>query len=387
MNGAFLQDEIKRLVSLIEEKIDSPKNRLRQVLWDKNGFPHPDAEKIPITVSPEIQMWSKLHNISLIDFYQIPELYVYGQLKAKVFAFDNFNDDRPIDRVIWMWLGTPFEGSLLGIPFDFFINFEPDDGGVIIYSSCIEAVEKIKQPNFFTSGMMPLAHRMYEGCKTLLPGDYNIIFPDYIQTPLATATHLVGTELFLMEAIDNSEAARQLLARLLEIRVQFRKDRANFLGIGLERGIYDNDHVSTPMISPGLYRDLIWPVENELAVREGGIAYWHSCGNTTAMLDRIKKLPGLGLLHISAWTDRCKAAEILDRNLPLQVCVHSLKEVLCATDSQIKASLADIIKNLGHHRIKIDADCFQTFMEMSEQVRRIRHWTDLAQKMTGEENE
>ena len=165
--------------------------------------------------------------------------------------------------------------------------------------------------------------------------------------------------------------------------MQFRRDRAEFLGEDLGPAIYDNDTVNTPLLSPGLYRDMIWPVENELAEREGGVAYWHSCGNTTAMQEWIAKLPNLGLLHVSAWTDRRRTAETLSRDLPLQVCVHPLKEVLDASDETIRASLAEIVDTLGGHRIKIDADCFQTVMDLDEEVRRIRHWAEIAQEVTG----
>ena len=203
MNRAALREEIPALLNAVEERMDSDENRRRLALWDDAGNPRPGAEKIPVTVSPEIQFWAHVHDISLVDFYRVPEVYVYGQLRTKVFAFDNFPDDRPIDRTIWMWLGTPFEGSFFGIPFDFLKDFEPDDRGATAYDTCREAAGSIDEVDFFHSGMMPLAHSLYEGCCELLPDNYDILFPDFIQTPLATAGHLVGLERFLLQAIDD----------------------------------------------------------------------------------------------------------------------------------------------------------------------------------------
>ena len=382
MHQTSLGDQIRQLLELIEERVDSCENRRRQALWDADGLVRQDAEKIPITVSPEIQMWGRLLEVSLIDFYQAPAVYVYAQLKSKVFAFDHFHDDRPIDRGIAMWFGTPFDGSLFGIPFQFLADFEPDDKDATLYDSCRQAAEGIEQPDFFNAGMMPIAHRMYEQCRALLPGSYELSFPDYIQTPLSTAAHLVGIDRFLIEACTNQPDARELLKRLIEIRVRFRQERSEFLGIGFGPAVFDNDFVNTPMISPGIYRDLIWPIENELATQEGGTGYWHSCGNTVDMMESIITLPGLEELHVSAWCDRGKSGQILPKDLALQVCVHSLQEVLHATDEQIEVSLTQIIETLGQHRIRIDADCFQAVMDMPEQIRRIAHWADIAQRLT-----
>lgn len=383
MNSMVLQDEIKKMIDLIEENIDTPANLRRQGLWDEKGLPLKDSPKIPVTVNPEISMWCRLFEVSLVDFYQVPEVYVYAQLKSKLFAFDNFNDDKPLDRSIWMWFGTPFEGSLFGLPFEFLEYMEPEDGGAVLYEDCLEASSEIQQPDFFTSGMMPLAHRMYEECSKLLPDDYDIDFPDYIQTPAATAAHLLGIEHFLMQCVTEPQGIKQLLSRLLGIRVQYRRDRAQFLDGKLEPGIYDNDIVGIPLVSPQFYQDVIWPIENEMAIQEGGINYWHSCGNTTAFHEFINKLPAIGLRHISAWTDRQRAAEAIhDNDAALQVCVHPLEEVIYADDSKIEESITEIIETLGNHRIKIEADCLQAHMDLPEQINRIQNWIAIAQKIT-----
>lgn len=385
MNLAILRDDIRRMVDEVERRIASPDNRARQSMWDECGLPLAgERRRVPITVTPELQMWGRVHQISLRDFYQVPEVYVSFQLRTKLFAFDNFSDDRPIDRYIWMWFGTPFEGSLFDVPYRFYDDLEPEPFEERKYQTCAEAAEAIAQPDFRSSGMMPIVHRVYEGSLELLPDDYDLDFPDYIQTPLATACQLLGVDKLVMEAYDHPADFVRLLRRLMDIRVAYRQQRAEFLGTDLAAGTYDNDAVCTPILSPNLYRELVWPIEMELSERERGISYWHSCGNTTEMLPLIGKLPGIGLQHISAWTDRAVAAEVVRRDQALQVCVHPMSEVLQASSAQAEDSIRRILAVLGHHRIKIDADCIQACMPIPEQIERLRRWTEIAQRVTNQ---
>jgi len=387
LDRAILRYEIGRMVDLVEEKIDSPENRRRQELWEATAYAlygRPRAGgKIPITVTPEIQMWARLHRIRLVDFYQVPELWVYGQLKAKLFAFDEFRDDRPLDRDMWMWLGTAFESSLVGRLSVLCEELEPEKGQ-IPYTRCREALDHLEQPDFHKSGLMPLAHRMYEQCRALLPASYGVDFPDFIAMPMETASDMVGLETLLSEVAEGSEAAHALLRRCGEVRLQFRKDRARFLGTDLAPGFFGDDFVCVPIISPGFFREVVWPIERELAEEEGGIIYWHSCGNTTPMLESVQELSEIDLLHISAWTDRRAAGRMVREAQPLQVCVHPIREVLEATDAEIERSLSEIIEHLGRYPIKIDADGLEACMDMPEEIARVKHWIELAQRITAE---
>jgi hypothetical protein len=381
MNKIRQRDEIKIMIDEIEKRIDSDENRRRKSFWDEDGLPVMDVKKIPIKVTPEIQMWGRLHGVSLVDFYKIPETYVYLQLKSKLYAFDNFKDDQPIDRNICMWYGSPFEGTLFGLPCVFSKNFEPEDDGVFLDKHCREVLKGIKKPDFYASGLMPLVHRMYDECKQILSENFELEFPDYIQTPLQLAFHLTGIENFLMQVIDDLEGINLLLTRLMDIRVEFRKERARFLGIELSPGIFDNDAVAAPMISPEIYRDIVWPIEKELSVKEGGIVYWHSCGDTTKMMKWIRKLPDLRMCHVSAWCDCVKAAEVYGTEQALQVCVHPIREVLDATLSQMEERIKQIVGALGDHRFYINADCIQACLDMPVQIKKIQNWVETARRV------
>ena len=246
------QAEIPKMLDMIEQRIDSDENLRRLSLWDENGNPLGKSTKIPVTVSPEIQMWAKVTGVNLVDYYRIPEAFVYATLKVKLFAFDTFADDQPLDRGIWMWWGTPFEGSLFGIDYEFLPDVEPEPMGRHPYATCREAAMRIRQPDFFRAGMMPLVHNVYEQCKQLLPDSYEISFPDYIQNPLSTAFHLLGGDALLTQILTDTESAEQLLTRLIDIRLQYRRERAEFTDTEFGPGIFDNDLVCVPMISPQL---------------------------------------------------------------------------------------------------------------------------------------
>ena len=250
-----------------------------------------------------------------------------------------------------------------------------------MHKNCREVFKSIKQPDFSSSGLMPLAHRMYDECKQILPENYELEFPDYIQTPLQLAFHLTGIRNFLVQVIDDPEGINFLLNRLMDIRIEFRQQRARFLNIELGPGIYDNDAVAAPMISPEIYRDIVWPVEKELSEKEGGILYWHSCGDTTKMMEWIHKLPDLRMYHVSAWCDCVKAAEVYGTEQALQVCVHPIREVLDATGSQMEERIKQIVDALGDHRFYIDADCIQACMDMPVQIKKIKNWVQIARRV------
>ena len=137
------------MIDKIERRIESTENERWKLFWDEMGLPIMDTKRIPIKVTPEIQMWGRLQGVSLIDYYTVPETYVYVQLKTKLYAFDNFNDDQPIDWNIYMWYGSPFEGTLFGLPCIFFEEFEPEDRGLFLNRDYREVLKRVKKPDFF----------------------------------------------------------------------------------------------------------------------------------------------------------------------------------------------------------------------------------------------
>jgi hypothetical protein len=378
MDKSKLRNKIKAMIQEVEKRVESEENERRNSFWDRKGIPVKDQKKIPIRMIPELQMWARLHEISLVDLYKVPELFIYTQLKIKLFAFDNFMDDQPIDREIRMWYGSPFEGALFGLPFIFLEAYEPEDNGVFLHEDCREVLKRIKQPDFYSSGIMPLVHRMYVECQKLIPDTYELVFPDFIQAPLQIGFHLLGMENFLVAFIQDPKGATSLLNRLINIRVEFRKQRAKFLDIDFGPGIYDNDAVGEPIISPKIYRDFVWPIESKMAALEGGIEYWHSCGNTTRMMEWIRKLPNCKSWHVSPWSDRKKAAETYDCTEVLQLCMHPVRDVMNTSDSYIEENIKDIITTLDGHRYFIDADGIQASMNMPEQIKKMQNWIRIA---------
>jgi hypothetical protein len=373
-----LRDEIKNLIQKIEKRIESDENKRRRVFWEQKNIPAKNCSRMPVKVFPELQMWAALHKVSLVDLYQVPELYIYTQLRNKLFSFDNFKDDQPIDREIALWYGSPFEGTLFGLPCVFLEKYEPEDEGVILHEDCREVLRRIEQPDFRSAGIMPLVHRMYMECKELIPGNYDLVFTDFIQTPLQIGFHLTGMENFLVAFIKDPEGAASLLQRLMDIRVEFRKERARFLDIELGPGIFDNDAVGEPILSPDIYRTVVWPVEKELSVQEGGVEYWHSCGNTSRMMEWIRKLPNCASFHVSAWSDCEMAAQIYDRDQVLQISVHPIRDVLGATERVVEERITKIVNALGKHRAYVFADGFQSYMGMPEQIKKIQDWIRIA---------
>jgi len=75
-----------------------------------------------------------------------------------------------------------------------------------------------------------------------------------------------------------------------------------------------------------MYKELVLPYEKELCEFHGGISYWHSCGDITLLLELIREIPEIELLHVGPWTSLEAAARIF-KNTPLEKCLHPVRDV------------------------------------------------------------
>ena len=85
--------------------------------------------------------------------------------------------------------------------------------------------------------------------------------------------------------IDDPKFVHEMMAFATECIKEWWTERARFFGEdGLQPLLLGNDEVGIPWVSPALYEEFILPYETDLSEYFGGIDYWHSCGNCTALL-------------------------------------------------------------------------------------------------------
>jgi hypothetical protein len=359
-------DEIKRLQEEIRELDASNKNIGRKQFWDEtaisndywHGMPK-NKITVPFVVEMEREGYSRVLGFSLREFYMNPYSYVLNSLKIMIFKFKNFNDCTPIGKSFTYYPGAGFEKSIFGgeqVYTDQDAWMARDN--IIAEGSDIGSLE---YPDFYKSGSMPYTHEFYKQLLEFVDDDFKVVFPQWSRSSWGLAWHLMGIDNLLMGIIDDYEWVRKLLDYVTKARESWTDERAKFLNTGLSICNIYNDEVTSPLVSPKIYEDLIRPTEIELSRFFGGINYWHSCGNTTPFQKLINEIPDLHMVHISPWSDISNAAKSYNPDkVAIEVALHGYNDVTCPSNLEyIEKKLSFIREETKNHKSTVRADGIQ----------------------------
>ncbi len=391
------RDRIRALMDQVREIHETPQNQARSHYWQIvpherwepaliRTLPAPrDGGKIPFVVEPALTMWSEILDFDIGAYYRDPLTYLSAQLQMKVYHAQHFKDDTYIDKSVRLMFAMLLEGTVLGVPYGFTEYGYPwlDYKNPPIKDP--EDLNRLESPDFYKSGVMPLVHRFYAEMSDALDDDFLVKFPDWIMGPLGVACELRGFDQLLMDFLLNLEFAQGLLRFIVEARRSWQEQCDRFLSIQRTRGLLGNDDVNCPTLSPALYRDVILPLETELSEHYGGIFYWHSCGNTTKLLDDITRIPVLDLFHCGPWTDVAEACRVMgDRGVPLEICVDPVDKVQMASPADQKHYLEDIIAHIPDAvDCYIKADSLEVIRDLPTELAAIQSWIDAAREVLG----
>lgn len=382
------RENIKHLCEKINDLSDTPRNQERKKLWGQStyvdqwrGLPPRDMSYgIPFTIGLEWAMWAKVLNFDIKRYYTEGEMYLEARLRQKIYKLSQFEDDTPIDKTIDIWLGSPFELSLFGI----MPVYLPDEEPWIARTPVIhneEDLKRMKYPDFYKSGLMPQAHKMYDEIKDLVEKeDFTVGFPTWMRGPFGVAAFLRGMENLLVDMKLKPKFVHKLMRFVVDSRKQWFIERAKFLGNGIGKGILDNDDVNCPTLSPEMYKEFVLPYEKELCEFHGGISYWHSCGDITLLLKLIREIPEIELLHVGPWTNLEAAARIF-KNTPLEKCLHPVKDVQSATEKEIEHNLKKMIRVAKNGSITIRADGIQVLHSLKQDLEKVKLWISIAGRL------
>jgi uroporphyrinogen-III decarboxylase len=386
-----VKDEIKGLMDQIRVISEDPKNLDRIQYWqpypetarDKwRGTPKPRSalNRAPIMIEPEMTMWGSIIGFRADEFYQDPAVYLPNQLKINIFRHENFNEDTCVGKDITIWLGTTLESSLFGSKTIYTENEYPwIDREAVIQSD--EDLERLEPFDFYKTGLMPLAHQFYEVIGELLDSDFKVTFPEWGRSPFGVATHVRGYENLLFDMIKNPEFVHRLMSKITDFRKTWITDRARFLGHNVEKGNLYNDEVNCPTLSIPLYDEFVLPYECELSDFHGGILYWHSCGDTTALLPSIAKIPGLEMFHVGPWTDAATAVQTFNGKVPVEICLHPVRDVQNATRTVMEKRLAGIAQACNGTPYTVRADGLQVVTNVKQDLAKIDEWNEMARRL------
>jgi uroporphyrinogen-III decarboxylase len=388
------RDAVKRLLDKVRIMASDPKNREKARYWAPSsdraldhwrGTPRPRADlpRAPISVEPEVTLWRKILDFDIREYYQRPVTYLINYLRMLVYRFEKWDDQTVIDLNIPIWLGVTLESTLFGAQ----TVYTDDDYPWLSREPVItkrEDLDKLALPDFRTSGLMPLAHRYYEEIRELVGDDFSVAFHEWGRSPFGVAFHIRGMENLLEDMLDEPAFTHRLMRFITEARRNWSRERAKFLGRPVEKGNLYNDEVNTPTISPALYEEFVLPYEQELSAFHGGILYWHSCGDTTALAPLIARIPNLEMFHVGPWTDGAACRRAFGQHVPLEFCLHPVKDVQTASRDDMERRLRGIAAACDGSPYSVRADGIQLMQGLEKDVGVIQDWIEVADRVLRE---
>ena len=115
-----------------------------------------------------------------------------------------------------------------------------------------------------------------------------VVIVGKVMGPWTLSYHMMGVEEFLISTIRHPDRARRSLEALLPVTIAFARAQ-------MQQGadiICLADHATGGMVSPLMYRDMLFPLHQEIIREIGCPTVLHCCGNTT---DRLRYFADTGI--------------------------------------------------------------------------------------------
>ena len=341
------------------------------------------ADKIPVTFDIQRPLWAKQIGFSLDRYYHDPKYYLVNYLKMKVKKFRELPDDTPIDNMIPIYLGQGFEASLFGQK----INYIQDKDPWIDHSPLVRKesdVDSLQIPDFFDTKTMGQAHLFYQEIKKIVGDCFEVIFPKWLRGPIGVAMYIRGHENFLVDIIMDKELAHKILRLVVESTIKYQKQRAEFLHQSVIADDLFNDDVGAPFLKPEHFFEFSLPYERELCDFYGGIYYWHSCGDITALVPEIINLLPIELLDIGvSIRDKSRAIEYVNKDIALEIRIPPTS-IVQKSKMELEAQIAKILNICYEKEVKrfvLRCSGMTGFLGVEKDLRRAREWIYLTRRM------
>jgi hypothetical protein len=357
-------ENIKRLLDKVREINESQRNKKNKKFWEideKKEIRDDEFRVIPKRIKGEcppfyaelsVTMYVKILGFSGKNYYSNPLSYLENYLRMMIFNYQEFPDDNYIQKKIRIMYAATLEGTLFGLNYGV-----TEDGNIWLDNEPLikekSDLAKIDLPDFYSSGLMPGAIEFYEKITEVAGDDFTVTFPAWVMGPFGVACRLRGFGQFLIDILEDREFTKELLDFIIESRISWTIERSNYLNRPWYGCSLGNDDISCPTLSPEMYNVQILPFERKLAEFYKRLFYWHSCGDCTQLLSKIRNLSPISLLHVGPWTNIKTAADVFGKDTPLEICLKPDEDVLQATTEDKKKRLDEI-----KEACKDDLNCY-----------------------------
>ncbi|OGD21452.1 MAG: hypothetical protein A2W03_11785 [Candidatus Aminicenantes bacterium RBG_16_63_16] len=360
--------KINKLIDRIENELGSERNAMIGDKWNppvvKQTYMHPvprRKDQIPIVADLEYPLWARVLDFSVKEFYTDPLTYLEKQLEMSLYRYEVFRDDSGLGRTIAIWLGVNFEPSLLGCRSVYPDHLDPLIDRSLIIIKDEESLKELAagEIDIRNSGILGLAHEFYDRIQETLPGDWKVIFPDWVIGPFGVAACLRGYENILADLVLAPEFFMRILDVVSDKMIEYSRERAKFLGIPIERPNLHHDDVNDQNFSSSAYRRYVYPAERRLNSFYGGFQYWHSCGNVENFLDDLLEFVNLVMLDCGGWNDLDVFLDAFKRKgiegVGIEKRFNPVRDVIGADDRTIRDKLRGLYNAAaGNKRLNLD---------------------------------
>jgi uroporphyrinogen-III decarboxylase len=324
-------------------------------LWDQSAFvnenismfayPNPiiGTGRAPYVFFPDANFFARLFEYDLEQVFTDALTWVCFTLEQTLWLNDHLNHDGSVDKsVIINQLGF-FPPSLFGMKILYAADAVPWIKEPVIRKKT--DFLKLSPPDFYSSGLSPLVHRMYEQTKAFLPDDFHVEFTTWLTGPFSLLFHLRGPMELAMDILEDPGFVHEMMEFATDCMVDWWHQRAKFLGQDtLDPLVLGNDEVGVPLIAPHHYEEFVLPYELRLAAEFGGIDYWHSCSDITRLLPHLAKIPNLRMIDVGPWTSLHDAVDLFGKRAGSSIMkrLHPVSEILMADENGMRSRLLQI---------------------------------------------
>lgn len=337
---------------------------------NKARINNPSQRKFIIYIGRTV--YGKLLNFTQKEFFEEADKSLAAQLREKLFVHHVLEEDTPFNLNVGVDLGTALEATLFGLKHVYPGTADPTYENRRLLNSS-EDYKRLKLPDFYKSGWMPEAHRLYNELNDISKGRLDVYFPGWARGPWSMATILRGFSGVFEDYIDDEDEVADFLMFLADARVHFEKQRCAFLGIrpdDLEhrwtycsyRYNYNSDcfedEVDGALFSKEMNHDIIIPAQKKISEFYGGLSYYHSCGSLVNFVDDVCSLNIRRYQHISPASfpayekfDRLLAPEVI-----AQISLRTTDVIQITDEARMREILTDKMDHLNGRRAEICAD-------------------------------
>ena len=195
---------------------------------NKARINNPNQRKFIIYIGRTV--YGKLLNFTQPEFFEQADKSVAAQLREKLFVHYVLEEDTPFNLNVGVDLGTALEATLFGLKHVYPETADPTYENRHLLDT-LEDYKQLPMPDFYKSGWMPEAHRLYNEINEISKGRLDVYFPGWARGPWSMATILRGFSGLFEDVIDDEDAVADFLMFIADARIHFEKQRCKFLGI------------------------------------------------------------------------------------------------------------------------------------------------------------